>query len=189
MAAPACVRCRACLPACFPPTSARAAWSLWAARPHTGPHAAGAVERPSASAALVGTEPPAPPHPWAASSNDASTRVVVELCSRGRPSSELEPCRSRLGAELDLNSPTCFPIRWESQILSRSSAKSSISQHDAGADASGFLVSARWLLKPPRPLVMKTQEPKVVLPSSSTALVELNDAIELSCGSSMSTPT
>jgi hypothetical protein len=53
-----------------------------------------------------------------------------------------------------------------------------MSQHDAGEDASGSLVSARWLLKPLRPSVMKTQEPKLnVMPSSSTALVKLNDAI------------
>jgi hypothetical protein len=37
MAIAACVRCRAWPPACLPPTSTRAAWSRWAARPHTGP--------------------------------------------------------------------------------------------------------------------------------------------------------
>jgi hypothetical protein len=48
-----------------------------------------------------------------------------------------------------------------------------------GAEASGFLESARWLLKRPKPLVTQIQEPKMkVVPSSSTVLVKLKDAIE-----------
>jgi hypothetical protein len=57
-------------------------------------------------------------------------------------------------------------------------------------EASGSLVSARWLLKPPEPLAMQIQDPKInVLPSSSTTLVKLKDAIEFSSGCSMNTPT
>jgi hypothetical protein len=56
-------------------------------------------------------------------------------------------------------------------------------------DASSFLGVARWLLKLPEPLVMQTQEPKViVVPSSGTALVKLKDAIEFSGGCSMNFP-
>jgi hypothetical protein len=59
-----------------------------------------------------------------------------------------------------------------------------------GVEASGFLESARWLLKPPKPLATQIQEPKMkVVPSSSTVLVKLKDAIEFSGGCSMNTPT
>jgi hypothetical protein len=60
---------------------------------------------------------------------------------------ELESSRSWVGAGLDPYSSLRFPIRVESQILSRSSARSSVSRQDAGADAVGSMVSARWLLK------------------------------------------
>jgi hypothetical protein len=56
--------------------------------------------------------------------------------------------------------------------------------------ASGFLESTRWLLKPPKPLAMQIQEPKMkVVPSSSMVLVKLRDAIEFFGGCSMNTPT
>jgi hypothetical protein len=59
-----------------------------------------------------------------------------------------------------------------------------------GVEASGFLESTRWLLKPPKSLATQIQEPKMrVVPSSSTVLVKLRDAIEFSGGCSMSTPT
>jgi hypothetical protein len=57
------------------------------------------------------------------------------------------------------------------------------------AEAFGFLELTRWLLKPPKPLAMQVQEPKMrVVPSSSTMLVKLRDAIEFSGGCSMNTP-
>jgi hypothetical protein len=53
-----------------------------------------------------------------------------------------------------------------------------------------LLESSRWLLKPPEPLVTQIQELKTkVVPSSSTLLVKLKDAIEFSGGCSMNTPT
>jgi hypothetical protein len=59
-----------------------------------------------------------------------------------------------------------------------------------GVEASGFLESARWLLKPPELLAMQIQEPKMkVVPSSGTVLVKLKDAIEFFGGFSMNTPT
>jgi hypothetical protein len=55
----------------------------------------------------------------------------------------------------------------------------SMLREHVGADTSGFVVLGRWLLKPLEPLVMETQEPKVnIMPSSSTALVKLNNAIK-----------
>jgi hypothetical protein len=45
-------------------------------------------------------------------------------------------------------------------------------------------------MKPPKPLVMQIQEPKIkVVRSSSMALVKLKDAIEFSGGCSMNTLT
>jgi hypothetical protein len=56
--------------------------------------------------------------------------------------------------------------------------------------ASGSLELAWWLLKPPKPSATQIQEPKMkVVPSSSTALVKLKDAIEFSGGCSMNSPT
>jgi hypothetical protein len=50
-------------------------------------------------------------------------------------------------------------------------------------ESSDSLELARWLLKPPEPLVMQIQELKMkVVPSSSTTLVKLKDAIEFSGG-------
>jgi hypothetical protein len=67
---------------------------------------------------------------------------------------------------------------------------SSESLRQVGVQASGFLESARWLLKPPKPLATQIQELKMkVVPSSSTALVKLKDAIEFFGGCSMNTPT
>jgi hypothetical protein len=61
---------------------------------------------------------------------------------------------------------------------------------EVDVEASGYLELARWLLKPPKPLATQIQEPKMkVVPSSSTALVKLKDAIEFSGGCSMNTPT
>jgi hypothetical protein len=61
---------------------------------------------------------------------------------------------------------------------------------EVAAKASGFLESARWLLKPSKPLVTQIQELKMkVVHSSSTALVKLKDDIEFSGGCSMNTPT
>jgi hypothetical protein len=49
---------------------------------------------------------------------------------------------------------------------------SSRSLRQVATDASGSLVSARWLLKPPEPLAMQTQELNTkVVPSLRTALV------------------
>jgi hypothetical protein len=57
-------------------------------------------------------------------------------------------------------------------------------------EASGSLELARWLQKPPKPLETQIQEPKMkVVPSSSTTLVKLKDAIEFFDGCSMNTPT
>jgi hypothetical protein len=57
-------------------------------------------------------------------------------------------------------------------------------------EASVFLESTRWLLKPPKPLATQIQEAKMkVVPLSSTVLVKLSDAIEFSCGCLMNTPT
>jgi hypothetical protein len=56
-----------------------------------------------------------------------------------------------------------------------------MSRLDAEADTSSFLVMARWLLKPPKPLVTQIQKLKVnVVPSSSTALVKLKNTIKFS---------
>jgi hypothetical protein len=67
---------------------------------------------------------------------------------------------------------------------------SSRSLCQVGVEASGFLKLTRWLLKPPKMLATQIQEPKIkVVPSLSTALVKLKDAIELSGGCSMNTPT
>jgi hypothetical protein len=64
------------------------------------------------------------------------------------------------------------------------------SLHQVAAEASGPLVSARWLLKPPQSLAMQIQELKMnVVPSSSTALVKSKYIIEFSNGCSMITPT
>jgi hypothetical protein len=61
---------------------------------------------------------------------------------------------------------------------------------EVDGEASGSLELARWLLKPPKPSTMQIQEPKLkVVPSSSIALVKLNDAIKISSGSLMSSPT
>jgi hypothetical protein len=59
---------------------------------------------------------------------------------------------------------------------------------EVDGEASGSLELARWLLKPPKPSATQIQEPKMkVVPSSSTTLVKLNDAIEFFGGSSMAT--
>jgi hypothetical protein len=64
------------------------------------------------------------------------------------------------------------------------------SLHRLAVKASDFLESARWPLKPPELLAMQIQEPKMnVVPSPSTVLVKLKDAIEFSGGCSMNTPT
>jgi hypothetical protein len=68
--------------------------------------------------------------------------------------------------------------------------KSSRSLLGVDEEASGFLELARWLLKPPEPLATQIQEPKMkVVPSSSTTLVKLKDAIEFSSGCLMTYPT
>jgi hypothetical protein len=73
---------------------------------------------------------------------------------------------------------------------SRLSMNSSRLLRQVGVEASGFLESTRWLLKPPKPLATQIQEPKIkVVPSSSMVLVKLRDAIEFSGGCSMNTPT
>jgi hypothetical protein len=73
---------------------------------------------------------------------------------------------------------------------SRLSMNSSMSLCRVDVEAPGFLDSTRWLLKPPKPLVTQIQELKTkVVPSSSTALLKLKDAIEFSGGCSMNTPT
>jgi hypothetical protein len=57
-------------------------------------------------------------------------------------------------------------------------------------EASGSLELTRWLLKLPRPLATQILELKIkVVPSLSTALVKLKDAIEFFGGCSMNTPT
>jgi hypothetical protein len=68
--------------------------------------------------------------------------------------------------------------------------KSSRSLLEVDGEASGSLELAKWLLKPPKPSTTQIQEPKMkVVPSSSTVLVKLNNAIKFSGGSSMSTPS
>jgi hypothetical protein len=57
-------------------------------------------------------------------------------------------------------------------------------------ETSGSLELARWLLKPPKLLATQIQEFKMkVVPSSSTVLEKLNDAIEFSGECSMNTLT
>jgi hypothetical protein len=68
--------------------------------------------------------------------------------------------------------------------------KSSRSLLQVDKEASGSMELARWLLKLLELLATQIQEPKMkVVPSSSTTLVKLNDAIEFTGGSSMSAPT
>jgi hypothetical protein len=56
--------------------------------------------------------------------------------------------------------------------------KSSRSLLEVDGEASGCLELARWLLKPPKPSATQIQKLKMkIMPSSSTALVKLNDAI------------
>jgi hypothetical protein len=62
--------------------------------------------------------------------------------------------------------------------------------HEGAVDASGSLVLARWLWKPPEPLAMLIEELKTkVVPLSSTSLVKLIDTIEFAGGCSMNIPT
>jgi hypothetical protein len=86
-----------------------------------------------------------------------------------------------------------FSICWArsgSYESSRLLMNSSRSLLGVDEEAFGFLELARWLLKPLKPLAMQIQELKMkVVPSSSTALVKLKDAIEFSSGCSMDTPT
>jgi hypothetical protein len=49
----------------------------------------------------------------------------------------LNSSRSQVGAGLDPDSSSRFPIRSENQIMPRSSARSSLLRQDAGADAVG----------------------------------------------------
>jgi hypothetical protein len=73
---------------------------------------------------------------------------------------------------------------------SRSSMKESRLLRRVAAEASGFLEFTRWLMKPPKLLATQIQELKMkVVPSSSTLLVKLRDAIKFSSGCSMNTPT
>jgi hypothetical protein len=68
--------------------------------------------------------------------------------------------------------------------------KSSRSLLGVDEEASGSLELARWVLKPPKPLATQIQELKMkVVPSSSTALVMLKDAIEFFGRCSMNSPT
>jgi hypothetical protein len=63
-------------------------------------------------------------------------------------------------------------------------------QRHVAAEASGFLESTRWLMKPAKPLAMQIKEPKMkIVPSSSMLLVKLRDAIEFSDGCPMNTST
>jgi hypothetical protein len=60
---------------------------------------------------------------------------------------------------------------------------SSRSQRRVGVEASGFLESARWLLKPPKPLAAQIKELKTkFVPLSIMVLVKLKNAIEFSGG-------
>jgi hypothetical protein len=43
--------------------------------------------------------------------------------------------------------------------------KESRLQRRVSAEASGFLESTRWLMKPPKPLAMQIQEPKMKVAS------------------------
>jgi hypothetical protein len=62
--------------------------------------------------------------------------------------------------------------------------------HRVAAEAYGFLELTRWLMNPPKLLATQIQEPKMrVVPSSSTVLVKLSDAIEFSSVCSMNSPT
>jgi hypothetical protein len=77
-----------------------------------------------------------------------------------------------------------------SNSLLRLSMNPSRSLLQVDGEASGSLKLTRWLLKPPKPLATQIQEPKMkVVPSSSTELVKLKNAIEFSGGCSMNTPT
>jgi hypothetical protein len=76
-----------------------------------------------------------------------------------------------------------------SSNLLRSSMKESRLLRRVVVEASGFLELSRWLMKPPKPLATQIQEPKMkVVPSSSTLLVKLKDAIKFSSGCSINTP-
>jgi hypothetical protein len=48
-----------------------------------------------------------------------------------------------------------------------------MSRLDVGVDASDSMGLARWLPKPPEPLAMQTQEPKMKAAPSSSATVRL----------------
>jgi hypothetical protein len=99
--------------------------------------------------------------------------------------------------ESDLSSPGAARVEVASKMdalsiyLGRSgSSNSSRSLLRVNVEASVFLESTRQLLKPPKPLAMQIQEPKMkIMPSSGTMLVKLRDAIEFSSGCSMNTPT
>jgi hypothetical protein len=73
--------------------------------------------------------------------------------------------------------------RSRSSNLSRLSMNSSRSLCRVGVEASSFLESTRWLLKPPMLLAMQIHELKMkVVSSSSMVLVKLRDTIEFSDG-------
>jgi hypothetical protein len=72
-------------------------------------------------------------------------------------------------ASKTINLSICL-ARSGSSDSSRLSMNLPRSLHRVGVEASGFLGSARWLLKLPKPLAMQIQEPKMkVVPSSSCA--------------------
>ena len=74
------------------------------------------------------------------------------------------------------------------QISPKLLARLSTSLMEMGTDASGSLGFARWLLKPPWPLEMQMQEPKMKVVHSSNMVVELIIAIEFMRGLSVNCP-
>jgi hypothetical protein len=98
------------------------------------------------------------------------------------------PGAARVEVALKMDVFSIYRTRSGCSNSSRLSVNSSRSLCQVGVEASGFLESTRWLLKPPKPLATRIQEPKTkVVPSSSMALVKLRDAIEFSGGCSMNT--
>jgi hypothetical protein len=106
---------------------------------------------------------------------------------------EFDPTRSgasRVGVASKMDIFSICRARSGSNSSSRLLMNSSRSLLRVDEEASSSLELARWLLKPPKPLAMQIQEPKIkVVPSLSTTLVKWKDAIEFSSGCSMNSPT
>lgn len=101
-------------------------------------------------------------------------------CSLGRIRSDLgnsRETRVEIGVDPDFCSSSL--ARSGSSISPERLTKLLSSASKIGdAEASGFVVSARWLLKPSRPLATQIQEAKMKVGPSSSTIPELMDAFE-----------